>query len=109
MRQYRHLQIIRIEQPMDKQTEEMSRAARDITEVVRELRVSVEKLAELQRSNVSGGLPEEEADRVATEAVREVRAKIAHERETSEAGEERLPPPTSKEVREWEQKRKAVI
>jgi hypothetical protein len=89
---------------MEKQTEEMSRAARDITEAVRELRVSVEKLAELQRSNVSGGLADEEADRVATEAVREVRAEIARERES--AGEERLPPPTSEEVREWEQKRK---
>lgn len=88
---------------MKKQTEEMSRAARDITEAVRELRVSVEKLAEFQRSGVSGGLPEEEADRVAMEAVREVRSEIAHEREA--AGEERLPPPTSEEVREWEQQR----
>lgn len=58
---------------MEKQTEEMSRAARDITEAVRELRISVEKLADLQRSGVSGGLSEEEADRGATEAVREVR------------------------------------
>lgn len=90
---------------MEKQTEEMSRAARDITEAVRELRVSVERLAELQRSNVSGAFPEEEADRLATEAVREVRSEIAHEREASEAEEERLPPPTSEEVSEWEQKR----
>lgn len=88
---------------MEKQTEEMSRAARDITEAVRELRVSVEKLAELQRSSISGRLPEEEADRVATEAVREVRNEIAREREA--ASEQRLPPPTSEEVREWEQKR----
>lgn len=87
---------------MEKQTEEMNRAAREITEAVRELRVSVEKLAEIQRSSISGGLPEE-ADRIATEAVREVRAEIAREREA--AGGEWLPPPTSEEVREWEQKR----
>jgi hypothetical protein len=93
---------------MEKQTEEMSRAARDITDAVRELRVSVERLAELQKPSVPGGLPEEEANRVATEAVREVRAEISREREASEAGEERLPPPTSEEVRKWERKRGAV-
>lgn len=94
-----------MEQRLEKQTEEMARAAGEITEAVRELRASVERLAELQRLGVPGRLPEEEADRIATEAVREVRAEIAREREAGEAGEKRLPPPAPEEIREWERER----
>ncbi len=53
----------------------------------------------------SGGFPEEEADRLAREAVHEVRDEISGEREASETDEEKLPPPTSEEIKEWEHRR----
>lgn len=89
----------------------MARAAREITEAVRELTRAVDRLAELQRPKGStltellgsGGLQEEEAARLAQEAVHEVRIEIAHEREA--AGEERLPSPSPEEIREWERRR----
>ncbi|CAN5644491.1 hypothetical protein BH20ACT11_BH20ACT11_12200 [soil metagenome] len=67
----------------------------------------MEKLAELQKPSVSDGLPEEEADRSATEAAREIRAEIARDHEFVD--EEGLPPPTSEEVRERERKRKERV
>jgi len=85
----------------------MTRAAREMTEAARELRRAVDRLAELhERPNRtpvlteflgSGGLPEEEAARLAHETVHEVRADVS--------GEEKLPPPTPEEIREWERRR----
>ncbi len=101
-----------MEQPIEKQTQEMTRAAREMAEAARELRRAVDRLAELhERPNRvsvltellgSGGLPEEEAARLAREAVHEVRARISRERET---GEEKLPLPTPEEIKEWERRR----
>jgi hypothetical protein len=97
-----------MERPIDKQAQEMTQAAR-------ELRHAVDRLAELhQLSNRasaltellgSGGLSEEEADQLAREAVHDVRAEISHERELSETDEEKLPPPTPEETKEWERRR----
>lgn len=94
-----------MEQPIEKQ-------AREMTEAARELRRAVDRLAELHgrsdRASAltellgSGGLPEEEADRLSREAVHEVRAEISRERE---AGEEKLPPPAPEEIRAWERRR----
>lgn len=53
----------------------------------------------------SGGLPEEEAAPLATEATHQVREEMRREREASGTDEERLPPPTPDEVREWERPR----
>ncbi len=94
-----------MEQRLEKQAEEMTRAAREMTEAAKELRRAVDRLAELRRPSAPGGLPEEEAGRLATEAVREVRAEIARERKSSGVDEKRLPPPTPEEIREWEQRR----
>jgi hypothetical protein len=103
-----------MEQPIDKQAQEMTRAAREMTEAARELRYAVDRLAELHQLSSrastlmellgSGGLSEEEADRLAREVVHKVRAEISQEREASETNEEKLPPPTSEEIREWERR-----
>ena len=97
-----------MERPVEKQAKEMTRAAR-------ELRRAVDRLEELHklpnRASAltdllgSGGLPEEEADRLAREAVREVRDELFREREASETDQEKLPPPTSEEIKEWERRR----
>ena len=93
-----------MEQRLEKQTEEMTRAAKEVTEAVKELRATVERLAELQRL---GGLPEEEAVRLAQEGVREVRKELGRERELASPGleAERRPTPTPEEIREWERRR----
>jgi hypothetical protein len=104
-----------MERPIDKQAQEMTRAAREMTQAARELRRAVDRLAELhQLSNRSsaltellgsGGLSEEEADRLAREVVHEMRAEISREREAGATGEARLPPPSPKEIKEWELRR----
>ena len=104
-----------MERSVEKQAQEMTLAAREMTEAARELRRAVDRLAELhQRPNRasaliellgSGGLPEEETERLAREAVHEVRAEISREREASETDEEKLPPLTTEEISEWERRR----
>jgi len=104
-----------MERQVEKQAQEMTRAAREMTEAARELRRAVDRLAELHqlpnRASAltellgSGGLPEEEVERLAWDAVHAVRAEISREREASETDEEKLPSPTSKEIREWERRR----
>ena len=104
-----------MERSIEKQAQEMTRAAREMTQAARELRRAVDRLAELHQLSSrasaltellgSGGLSEEEADRLAREAVHKVRAEISHERESSETDEDKLPPPTSEEIREWERRR----
>ena len=104
-----------MEQRLEKQTEEMTRAAREMSEAARELRRAVDRLAEIHARPIkgsaldellgSGGLPEEEAAALATEATHQVREEMRREREASGTNEERLPPPTADEVREWERRR----
>lgn len=104
-----------MERSIEKQAQEMTRAAREMTQAARELRRAVDRLAELHQLSSrasaltellgSGGVSEEEADRLAREAVHKVRAEISHEREASETDEDKLPPPTSEEIREWERRR----
>jgi hypothetical protein len=104
-----------MERSIEKQAQEMTRAAREMTQAARELRRAVDRLTELhQRPNRasaltellgSGGLSEEEAERLVWEAVHEVRAEISRERELSETDEEKLPPPTLEETKEWERRR----
>jgi hypothetical protein len=93
-----------MEQRLEKQTEQMTRAAKEVTEAVKELRTTIERLAELQRL---GGLPEAEAVRLSQEGVREVRKELGRERELASPGleAERRPKPTLEEVREWERRR----
>lgn len=91
-----------MEQRLEKQTEKMARAAGEITEAVKELKASVERLAELQRP---GEFPEDEAVRLAREGVREVREELRRERERLGLKEERRPAPTPEEIREWERRR----
>jgi hypothetical protein len=103
-----------MEQRPEKQAEEMIRAAREITEAVRELKRAVDRLADLYERPKgstlmellgSGGLPEEEANALALEVVHRVREEMRREREAGGADEERLPPPTPEEIREWERLR----
>jgi hypothetical protein len=104
-----------MERPIEKQAQEMTRAAREMTEAARELRRAVDRLAELHklphRLSVltellgSGGLSEEEVERLARETVHEVRAEISREREISEADGEKLPPPTLEDMKVWERRR----
>jgi hypothetical protein len=104
-----------MEQRLEKQTEEMTRAAKEMSEAARELRRAVDRLAEIQVLSTrgsaldellgSGGLPGEEAAALAAEATHRVREEIRREREASETDEERLPPPTPEEIREWECRR----
>jgi hypothetical protein len=105
----------KMERSIEKQAQEMTCAAREMTQAARELRRAVDRLTELhQRPNRasaltellgSGGLSEEEAERLVREAVHEVRAEIFRERELSETDEEKLPPPTPGERKEWERRR----
>ncbi len=91
-----------MEQRLEKQAEEMSRAAREITEAVGEFARAVDRFAELQRT---GGIPEEEAVRLAQEGVREVRKELEGELAPSGLEEERRPAPTPEAIREWERRR----
>lgn len=104
-----------MEQRLEKQTEEMTRAAKEMADAARELRRAVDRLAEIHARPTrgsalaellgSGGLPEEEAAALAVEATHHVRGEMRREREAGEANEKRLPPPTPEEVREWERHR----
>lgn len=91
-----------MEQRLEKQTEEMTRAAKEIAKAVKELRTAVERLAEIQRP---GEFPEDEAVRLAQEGVHEVREELRRERERLGLKEERRPAPTPEEIREWEHRR----
>lgn len=104
------------------QAEEIARSADRITEAVRELSYSVDRLGEheatqgtifrevledaFQRAlaarpnRPNAGLPEEAAAAVADEAVRRVRRELASGR-----AENLKPPPSPEEVEDWEARR----
>ena len=78
-----------MEQRLEKQTEEMTRAAMEMSETARELSRAVDRLAGIRgRANKgsvidellgSGGLPEEEAAALADEATHRVREEMQRE------------------------------
>ena len=92
-----------MERSIEKQAQEMTRAAREMTQA--ELHQRPNRTSALTDLLGSSGLSEEEAEQLVREAVHEVRAEISRERELSETDEEKLPPPTPEEIREWERRR----
>lgn len=90
------------------QAEEMTKAAREFTEAARDLTAAVDRLSRIlencERESLlsmlgSGGMSEEEANKLADEVVHEVRAELWEVRKPERG------PLTSEEAEEWKRRR----
>lgn len=88
--------------------EEMTKVAREFTEAAKELTAAVDRLSRIiehrERGSLlsmlgSGGMSEEDANRLADEAVHEVRAELWADRKPERA------PITPEEAEEWKRRR----